>query len=251
MRVAARTARSIGLALGSSLALGLKVGLAFGLALGLTLGSVAGADPKNDERVARELFKKGITAYNLGDYERAVGDLKRAYELSSEPRLLFNIAQALRAKRDHAQALVFYRNYLRLVPNAPNRSDAESLAVEMEQKSVEDEKRSTENRKIEDARKLEEARRSDELKRADTLRRAAEATALAERQRAAAATAVALVMSQPDTVPKKPVYKQWWLWTVVGVGVVGLGVGLGLGLGLHPTVVLPSGSLGTIDGRNQ
>jgi len=205
-------------------------------------------DAKNDERVARELFKKGITAYNLGDYERAVGDLKRAYELSSEPRLLFNIAQALRAKRDHAQALVFYRNYLRLVPTAPNRSDAESLAVEMEQKAAEDEKHAAEARRTDETKRSEEARRNDELRRADALRRAAEANAAAERQRAAAASAVALVMSQPDVQPKKPVYKQWWLWTIVGAGAVGLGVGLGVGLA-KPTVVLPSGSLGTIDGR--
>jgi hypothetical protein len=29
-----------------------------------------------------------------------------------------------------------------------------------------------------------------------------------------------------------PVYKRWWLWTVVGVAVVGIGLGVGLGLGL-------------------
>ena len=27
-----------------------------------------------------------------------------------------------------------------------------------------------------------------------------------------------------------PIYKKWWLWTVVGVAVVGIGVGLGVGL---------------------
>jgi len=31
--------------------------------------------------------------------------------------------------------------------------------------------------------------------------------------------------------PKKtPVYKKWWLWTIVGAVAVGAGVGLGVGL---------------------
>lgn len=81
-----------------------------------------------------------------------------AYELSNQPQLLFNIAQALRAKRDHAAALVFYRNYLRLVPNAPNRADAESLALEMQQRAAEDDKRAAEARRVEDERRAEQAR---------------------------------------------------------------------------------------------
>lgn len=205
-------------------------------------------DPKDDQRVARELFQKGITAYNLGDYDKSVAELKRAYELSNQPQLLFNIAQALRAKRDHAAALVFYRNYLRLVPNAPNRADAESLALEMQQRAAEDDKRAAEARRLDEERRAEQARLAEEVKRAEALRRAAEATAQAERQRAE----VAAVASQQRLVaapPKKPVYKRWWLWTTVGV-VVGVGVGVGLGVGLsRPRVVLPEGSLGTIDGR--
>jgi hypothetical protein len=28
----------------------------------------------------------------------------------------------------------------------------------------------------------------------------------------------------------QPVYKKWWLWTIVGVAVAGAGVGIGLGV---------------------
>lgn|GEM_PF-3748502 len=47
------------------------------------------------------------------------------------------------------------------------------------------------------------------------------------------------VGTQTPSIPEPrvvPVYKKWWLWTVVGVVVVGAGVGLGLGLGLQDGV---------------
>ena len=34
-------------------------------------------------------------------------------------------------------------------------------------------------------------------------------------------------------VDNTPVYKRWWLWTLVGAAVVGVGLGVGLGLGLR------------------
>jgi len=43
-------------------------------------------------------------------------------------------------------------------------------------------------------------------------------------------TSGAIVSSVPPK-PKKPLIKQWWLWTAVG-GVAAVGLGLGLGLGL-------------------
>jgi hypothetical protein len=39
----------------------------------------------------------------------------------------------------------------------------------------------------------------------------------------------------------KPVYKRWWLWTIVGGGVLVI-TGIGLGVGLAPrTPSLPAG----------
>jgi hypothetical protein len=38
--------------------------------------------------------------------------------------------------------------------------------------------------------------------------------------------------------PRQPVYKKWWLWTIV-VGVVAVGVGVGLGVGLTSSAGYP------------
>ncbi len=91
-------------------------------------------DPAKEERDrrARERYDKGITHYNLGEFDAAITEFKAAYEINSSPSLLFNIAQAYRLKKDYEQALYFYKTYLRLKPDAKNRADVEARIQEME-----------------------------------------------------------------------------------------------------------------------
>jgi tetratricopeptide (TPR) repeat protein len=79
---------------------------------------------------ARELYKKGMTHYEIGEFDAAIDEFKHAYALTSAPGLLFNIAQVYRTKKDPEQAVYFYRTYLRLVPDASNRADVEALIAE-------------------------------------------------------------------------------------------------------------------------
>jgi PEGA domain len=46
-----------------------------------------------------------------------------------------------------------------------------------------------------------------------------------------AATAAPVVATTTSEAPT-PVYKKWWLWTIVGVAVVGVAVGVGVGVGV-------------------
>lgn len=82
------------------------------------------SDAELDE--ARSRYDRGIKHYNLGEFEAAIVEFKAAYELSGEPDLLFNIAQAYRLAEDYKEALFFYDSYLRLRPDAANRADVES-----------------------------------------------------------------------------------------------------------------------------
>lgn len=82
---------------------------------------------------ARRRYQRGIAQYNLGAFDAAIAEFKAAYERSSEPELLFNIAQAYRLLEDYKQALFFYDAYLRLRPTATNRPDVEKRIVEMKQ----------------------------------------------------------------------------------------------------------------------
>jgi tetratricopeptide (TPR) repeat protein len=87
------------------------------------------ADPKIE---AKAHFDKGNTHYNLGEFDEAIAEFKTAYELSSAPGLLFNIAQSYRLKKDYEQANQFYKTYLRLKPDAANRAEVEERIKEME-----------------------------------------------------------------------------------------------------------------------
>jgi tetratricopeptide (TPR) repeat protein len=103
--------------------------------LAMVLASEAYAQPRGASpqqlNFARELYQRATRHYELGDYDRAIEEYKRAYEISAAPALLFNLGQVYRLKKDPATALRFYTNYLRLQPGAPNRADVEGLIVEM------------------------------------------------------------------------------------------------------------------------
>src|SRR3954468_960022 len=85
----------------------------------------AAADP------ARDHYERGLAKYNLAEFDAAIVEFKQSYELSKAPRLLFNIAQAYRLKKDYESALYFYNTYLRADPNPPNLDDVDAKIDEM------------------------------------------------------------------------------------------------------------------------
>jgi tetratricopeptide (TPR) repeat protein len=93
----------------------------------------ARANPTDPQREARAHYEAGLTKYHLGEFDAAINEFKTAYTLSHAPRLLFDIAQAQRLKKDYAQALYSYTTYLRLVPDAPNRADVAAHIAELSQ----------------------------------------------------------------------------------------------------------------------
>ncbi|HEY7374518.1 MAG TPA: tetratricopeptide repeat protein [Polyangia bacterium] len=78
------------------------------------------------EKEARGLFAQGQIHYSLGEYRQAIAQFRRAYELTSAPGLLFNIAQAHRLDGDCKQALEVYRHFVRLAPESPYRGEADA-----------------------------------------------------------------------------------------------------------------------------
>jgi len=106
--------------------------------IGLVLVSVfapataaRGYDPVPDvegwdkTRKARELFRQGGERYHRGDYEGSLELFQRAYDLSSEAALLFNIAQANRLAGHCQKALQSYRLFVKLDPTSDLRAAAE------------------------------------------------------------------------------------------------------------------------------
>jgi tetratricopeptide (TPR) repeat protein len=68
---------------------------------------------------AKELYLKGLRAYDAGDFDHAVQFFLGAYALMPSPQLLYNVAQAFRARGDRQLALEHYRLYLVENPKGP------------------------------------------------------------------------------------------------------------------------------------
>jgi tetratricopeptide (TPR) repeat protein len=113
----------------------LLVGLALPLALVGTSPAALATEPSSSPPapadLAREHYERGLAKYNLAEFDAAIVEFKQSYELSKAPRLLFNIAQAYRLKKDYESALYFYNTYLRADPNPPNLDDVDTKIDEM------------------------------------------------------------------------------------------------------------------------
>jgi len=89
------------------------------------MGVAQAQDTQLDE-AARLTFVSAREAFVGGDYERALGLFRQAYELSQRPGLLYNIAQTLDRLRRDAETLQALRDYLEAFPEAPNRQEVDA-----------------------------------------------------------------------------------------------------------------------------
>ena len=87
---------------------------------------------ENDLTLAKDHFKRGSSAFDLGNYDEAITEYGAAYRLKSDPVLLYNMAQAHRLAGHAAEALRFYKVYLLKRPGAQNRDEVQAKVVELE-----------------------------------------------------------------------------------------------------------------------
>ena len=195
-----------------------------GLIAALVAGpAIAAARNDSTEEAARAAFRTGQTAYNLGQFAGALSSYSKAYELQALPAILFNIAQCHRQLGNPERAVFFYRRFLELAPKGDrNATTAQTLLDESQSQAV-------------------EARR-----RLDQAREAAQA-AMRPPAGGLASSSAAGAAVPAGAIEKTPVYKQWWLWTVVGAVAVGAAAGT---VAYFATAPKPSAtSLGTVSAR--
>src|SRR6185437_16521309 len=107
--------------------------LAVAAAIALLAGPASGAGARADKAEARRHFQVGVAAAESGVYAEAVVEFTRAYELSPNFAVLYNIAKAQEALGDEPAALATFERYLAegasAIP-APRRAD---IAAEMKE----------------------------------------------------------------------------------------------------------------------
>jgi len=70
------------------------------------------------------VFKRGISNYYINNIDAAITDLTKAYTLEVEdPRVYYYVGRALHSKGDFADAVRFYKNYLREIDNSDQQSE--------------------------------------------------------------------------------------------------------------------------------
>lgn len=113
-------------------------GIVIAVALLLPAGVLAqpkspGAAVQTKEKAeAKVHYDQGTVHFNLDEWPQAIQEFKAAYRLVPDAIFLYNIAQCHRKMGDGAEALSFYKKYLRERPDAPNRSEVEKRIDELE-----------------------------------------------------------------------------------------------------------------------
>lgn len=93
-----------------------------------TLPSASTAsDAEIEEHVAQ-----GHRLYQLGRYQEAIAEYRRAYELRADPPFLFQIAECYRQLGAAEQALFYYDRFLAGAAEGPERDVAEEQVSELE-----------------------------------------------------------------------------------------------------------------------
>jgi tetratricopeptide (TPR) repeat protein len=77
-------------------------------------------------------YQRATRAYDLQKYTEAIEEYQKAYEISGDPPMLYNIAQAYRLADQPAEAVRYYRRFLQRMPNARNRDDVERKIADQE-----------------------------------------------------------------------------------------------------------------------
>jgi hypothetical protein len=80
----------------------------------------------------REHYDRAVRAYDIQKFGEAIEEYQKTYEISGDPAMLFNVAQAYRLNGQPQEAVFYYRRYLERSPLAPNRADVEQKIADLE-----------------------------------------------------------------------------------------------------------------------
>lgn len=191
--------------------------------------SIAFSAAAEDKEAARQAFSEAQRYYNLNQYADALEAFKRAYWNYEDPVFLYNIAQCHRLLKHKAEAIEFYRSYLRNSPNARNRVEVQRVIAELEASLQQD-------------RALANAPPEGTIASTPPVTTPPPATS----EPPPSAPAAALVTSSPPP-PRadKPVWKRAWFWGVVG-GAAAVVAGVAIGVGIATSTPRdPTPSLGS------
>lgn len=192
--------------------------LAVAVLIGAPVDS-AKADDRDRAVEARRHFDNGTRMYAKGELIAALAEFEKANELKPDAALLYDLAETHRALGHDSSALTFYRAFLEAAPYSPKREEVDGKIRLLADQLA---RRDSERKQIE----ADAAARAREAEEAKRVAQQFSAIAALQTQRAEEAQQAAREAQQrADKVmalnKAVPVYKRWWLWTLVGAVAVG------------------------------
>jgi len=200
----------------------------------------------NDTTRAKAHFAAAEAHFSLGEFGPALDEYRKAYLLRPLPPMLFNMAQCHRHLGDLEKAAFLLRRFLTMSPTPVQRSQAEAVLqdVELARKKKKAPEPTTEGPKLPAAtRPLQAASAPSALPRLA----ARPSTRSAPSPAALGLVTTSTTPAKQTASPRKPLYKRWWLWTIVAGAAVATATAIGVVASRGDD--LPKGSLPPIDYR--
>jgi len=205
----------------------------------LLAAPLAVARPDDATTRAKTYFTAGEAHFSLGEFALALEEYRKAYLLRALPPLLFNMAQCHRQLGQLDRAAFLLRRFLASSPARAQRAHGEAVLREVEAALRSRAQAVSTHR---GAASAPTSRPAEQTSHTAPLRAAA--TAAAPR-----ATAADLVVPTSPAAPRSrvPLYKRWWVWTLVGGALIATATAVGVAASRGDD--LPSGTLRPIDYR--
>lgn len=89
-----------------------------------------------DVDMAKQHFAAANGYYQRGEYEKAIEEFSKAYDLSKKAELFFNIAVCYEKMSKFEEALTAYRRYLAEMPWATDRQEVEARISLLEKETA-------------------------------------------------------------------------------------------------------------------
>lgn len=191
----------------------------------LLFAGAAQAEPTDPSAAAAERhWTAGMAHFRLDEYDAAVKEWEAGFRAKPSPQFLYNIAQAYRLSKQYEKALSFYKKYLYMQPDAPNRAEVENHIAVLT-KLVSDQQAVATSPPVQPLPAQE-----TKAPEPTTAPAAAPATTPPSATPAPNGASAAITARAPE---KMPITKKGWFWGVIGgaVAVVAAGVVVGVLLG--------------------
>jgi tetratricopeptide (TPR) repeat protein len=154
---------------------------------------------------AREHYQSATAHFAVGEFAEAATDYQEAFKLKPDPALLYNAAQSYRLAGKPERALILYKNYLQLYPSESNVEQVREQIAKL-QETIASASRA----------KPPETGPAPEPAHPQPSVTPPEISAPPPTTTASTPATEAVVEKRAT-----PVYRKWWLWTIVGVVAAG------------------------------